>query len=184
MRGRFGPERPLARVCREAGATVRIQPFDARVIEVLASGLTLHPGAQLAVDITLIGALGARGGTRSNAFHTNGVILTAARLEKERNYQELLVSERCRLVVVAMETGGRRSKEATDFINSLAEAKAREALPLLRSSALYGWRRRWTRLLAVSRGRAFASSLVSSRSAGLNGQDGPSPGLAELFASG
>ena len=68
-----GPERSLARACREAGATVRtntllrdmnlcVPAVDARAIEVLATGLLLHHGAQLAVDITLRSALGTCGG--------------------------------------------------------------------------------------------------------------------------
>ena len=74
--------------------------FDARAIEVLATGLPLHHGAQLAVDITLKISLGACGGARPNASHA---VLTVARRDKERKYHELLVSERCRLVVVAMD---------------------------------------------------------------------------------
>ena len=74
--------------------------------------------------------LGACGGARPNASHTKGAVLTGAQLEKERKHHELLVSERYRLVVVATETGGRWSKEAADFINSLAEVKARDAPPL------------------------------------------------------
>ena len=66
------PERTLARVCREAGASVRfnaklvdmniaVPADDARAVEVLASGLPLFHGAQLAVDITLRSALTATG---------------------------------------------------------------------------------------------------------------------------
>ena len=122
------------------------------------------------------------GHDRPSAFHT--AVLAAARCDKEWKYRELLVSEWCQLVVVAMETGGRWSNEATEFISSLAEAKAWEAAPIFRGSAFFGWRKRWTRMLAVSCGRAFASSLVSPRSAGLDGQDGHPPDFAELFASG
>ena len=57
-------ERTLARVCREAGTTVRfnvklrdkdiaVDANDERAIEVVASGLPLQHGAQLAVDTTL-----------------------------------------------------------------------------------------------------------------------------------
>ena len=60
----MAPEKTLARVCREAGATMRcnaklremnveVAATDEREIEVLASGLPLHHGAQLAVDITV-----------------------------------------------------------------------------------------------------------------------------------
>ena len=40
---------------------------DAREIEVLASGLPMHHGAQLAVDITLRSAVNALGGACANA---------------------------------------------------------------------------------------------------------------------
>ena len=57
-------ERVIARVCREAGATVRfntmvrdmnveVKAGDERRIEVLAQGLPLHGVAQLAVDASL-----------------------------------------------------------------------------------------------------------------------------------
>ena len=64
------PERTLARVCREAGASVRsnaklvdmniaVPADDAREVEVLASAQSLFHGAQLSVDITLRSALTA-----------------------------------------------------------------------------------------------------------------------------
>ena len=66
------PERTLARVSREAGATVRcnaklcdmnlaVVANDDRAIEVLASGLPVFFGAQLVVDITVRSALAADG---------------------------------------------------------------------------------------------------------------------------
>ena len=79
--------------------------LDAKAIEVWRP-VSLCIMAQLAVDITHRSALGACGGARPNASHADGVVLTVARRDKERKYHEL-VSERCRLVVVAMETGGR-----------------------------------------------------------------------------
>ena len=126
-----GPERTLARVCREAGATVRINTklrdmnvaisaSDAREIEVLASGLPLHHGAQLAVDITVRSALTANGSACPNAAHTDGAVLLRARTDKERKYHELLDAERCRLVVVGLEVGGRWSTESVDFVTALA----------------------------------------------------------------
>ena len=89
-----GPERTLARVCREAGATVRtnnklcdmnvaISASDAREKEVLASGLPMHHGAQLAVDITMRSALTANGSACPNAAHTDGAVLLRARSDKE-----------------------------------------------------------------------------------------------------
>ena len=86
-------ERSSARVCREAGATVRFNTMlrymninvsadDHRSIEVLASGLPLHHGAQIAVDITLRCALRSCG---VHAAVMNGSFLSRAREEKERN---------------------------------------------------------------------------------------------------
>ena len=121
------PERTLARVCREAGAVVRrnvklrdmnttVLVNDAREIEVLASGLPMHRGAQLAVDITLRSAITASGEACPNAAAVNGAVLHRARRDKETKYAELVEVERCRLVVVPIETGGRWGDEAVRFI--------------------------------------------------------------------
>ena len=60
----------MARVCREVGARVRLNAYfrvmnvgvaagDERRIEVLASGLPCHHGAQLTVDVTCRSAVTA-----------------------------------------------------------------------------------------------------------------------------
>ena len=68
-------------MCREAGATVRWQAklrdmnvTVERAIEVLASGLPLFQGAQLAVDITIRSVLTASGAAGPNTSHTDGVV--------------------------------------------------------------------------------------------------------------
>ena len=143
-----GPERTLGRVCREAGATVRcntklrdmnvaISANDERSIEVLASRLPLHHGSQLAVDITLRSALTAQGLPCPGAASIDGSVLHRARRDKERKYHELVEGERCRLIVVALETGGRWSSEAMDFVTDLANARARTDPPPLRGSAFF-----------------------------------------------
>ena len=123
------PERTLARVCREAGAmrthvklrdlNTIVPVLDDRSIEVLASGLPMHHGAQLAVDITLRSAVTSFGAACPSASRVNGVTLDRARLDKERKYHELLDGGRCHLVVVGLETGGRWSDEALHFIETL-----------------------------------------------------------------
>ena len=114
------------------------------------------------------------------AARHDGAALLRARGDKQRKYTELVHNDRCQLVVVALETGGCWSDEATKFFNELAGSRAREVPPMLRGSTFYGWLRRWTRMLSISCGRAFASSLVSSRSEAVEGQDGPAPDLAVL----
>ena len=185
-------EKILARVCHEAKAIVRtnvklrdmnvegISVLDARAIEVLACGLPLQNGAQLAVDITLRSAITSTGGACPNAPNFDGAVLHRTRLDKETTYQELLRGERCHLVVVGLETGGRWSNEAVKFVDSLASARAREAPPLLYRSAFLAWRKRWTRMLAVSCGRAYASSLVTPRVDEFSGAEGIVPAFADL----
>ena len=107
---------------------VRVASFsDARRIEVLAQDLPCFGGSQLAVDVTLRSDLTRNGEAQPEAAEEDGAILLQARVDKENNNPELL-NGRCR-VVVALETGGRRSK-AVDFIWQLAQAKARQ-VPIL-----------------------------------------------------
>ena len=49
----------------------------------------------------------------------DGIVCMAARADEELKYSELLRGEKCRLVVVALETGGRWSLLAVDFIERL-----------------------------------------------------------------
>ena len=61
---------------------------------------------------------------------------------------EWLHSDRCQLIVVGLDTGGRWSGEAAEFICQLAGSRAREALLILRGFAFCGWRR-WTSLIEL-----------------------------------
>ena len=62
--------------------------------------------------------------------------LQAARRAKERTtYPELVQGNRCRLVVMFMEVGGRWSDEAATFLRLLAKARSRAVLQALRSAA-------------------------------------------------
>ena len=64
-------------------------------------------------------------------------------------YRELLEGERCRLVVVGIETGGRWSTETVEFVDMMAGARAREVPPMLRQSAHLAWCGKWRRMLVV-----------------------------------
>ncbi len=88
-------EKALARVCREAGGRVAenaklrdmnlrsIRANDARCIEVLASGLPLFFGQQLAVDATIVAPLHRNGQAKCGCDTRNGVSLARARRCKE-----------------------------------------------------------------------------------------------------
>ena len=90
------PKRAAARVCREAGARVttntrlsdlnldHINRHDDRRIEVIANGLPLWGGAQLAVDTTLVSLLTSSSQPRRRAGQYAGAALQDARKSKER----------------------------------------------------------------------------------------------------
>eukprot|EP00973_Karenia_brevis_P071494 9933428-Karenia_brevis.AAC.1 len=61
------------------------------------------------------GAVTAEGDACTGAAEEDGAVLARARSDKERKYAELVCGSRCRLVVVAIETGRRWSAEACTF---------------------------------------------------------------------
>ena len=142
LRSRGCPlERAAARVCRETGArvttntlvrdlNVAVSRFDDRRIEVIANGLPLWNGAQLAVDTTIVSPLTAAGGARSRRDPARPVALLEVRRRKEATYPELLASARCRLVVIGVEVGGRWGSAAASFLRLLARARARRPFAL------------------------------------------------------
>ena len=179
------PERTLARVCREAGATVRSNAMlrdtkfaasatDHRAIQVLASGLPLHHGVQLAVDITIRSSHTADSPACPNAATTNSAC-------RESDQVRRTLARRSLLFGCGRRGDGRASNEAMQFITELAACKAREAPPVvMRFSTRLAWQRRGTRMIATSCRRAVTLSLVSSKS-GTPGSDGATPDLADLF---
>ena len=73
------------------------------------------------IDTTLVSPLDASGAARRHQRQYQGAALRLARRAKERTYPELMRSQRCRLVVLALEVGGRWSPEApSSFASSLA----------------------------------------------------------------
>ena len=85
-----GPERTVARICREAGALVRcnvklrdmnvtVPATDEREVEVVASELPLQHGAQLAIDVTLRSAPTSFGTACTNAAGATVAVLEKAR---------------------------------------------------------------------------------------------------------
>ena len=154
---------------------------DQREIEVVAHGLPLWGGAQLAVDTTLVSPVARNGRPQPGADARDGAQLAEARRRKERKYPELLESRRCRLVVLGMEVGGRWSDEAHRFVRLLAKAKARTVPGPTRASARAAYRHRWTAILAVAAQRAFAASLLELPMGEAGGVDGDPPLLEDVL---
>ena len=192
LRARGGPlERAAARICREAGATValnvRLRDLnvdaarqDERRIEVIANGLALWGGAQLAVDTTLVSPLTSAGAPRRSAGRTAGAALALARKAKERTYPELRQSARCKLVVLALELGGRWSTEAATFVRLLARLRAVPASS--RGPSISAFTARWSALLSFAAARAFAASLLSLLLGGTANVDGGPPLLSDILS--
>ena len=89
-------------------------PADQRRVEILADGLPLFGGAQLAVDTTLVSPSHCDGSPHPRAANVDGAVLQAARLRKERTYPELVgPRRRARLVVLAGEVGGQRKPDGS-----------------------------------------------------------------------
>ena len=195
LRNRSTPlERATARMCREAGARAttntlltnlnldHIHRQDDRRIEVIANGLPVWGGAQLAVDTTIVSPLTREGQPRRRAGQYAGTALMEARRRKERTYPELLHSRRCRLVVLGIETGGRWSEEAARFVTLLAHAKARQAPHLLQHSVAAALINRWTAMLTHAALQAFAASLLDPDCAHLTNVEGNDPAWSQLLA--
>ena len=123
----FAVENAVAQICREGGARVSTNIFvrdldlevahvstDGRRLEVVAEGLSLFGGSQLALDATLVSVL------HGNGIHSRNTDKQTASLcekHKERTYPELQGRNgRVRMVVIAGEVGGRWSKETKSFL--------------------------------------------------------------------
>ena len=147
---------------------------DARRLEVVVDGLPLFGGAQLAVDTTLVSAIQGNGEPRNGAAERDGVALAQAKRKKARTYPELVrPGARARLVVLALETGGRWSKDARTFVQLLARARARSEPRLIQRRVEQAWRLRWYSILSCAAARALAASLLELR--GGRGADGQVP---------
>ena len=139
---------------------------DNRQIEVVANGLPLWGGAQVAVDTTLVSPVRSDGAPRRRADVVPGIALVAARQDKERTYPELLAACRCRLTVLALEVGGRWSDEAVKFIRLLSKVRARSAPAVLCRATAHAFVMRWS---GSSRCRCLDSAGSHSAGAGTAG---------------
>ena len=86
-------------------------------------------------------------------------------------------------IVVRIETGGRWSEEAVDFVRQLSIAKAEEVPSFMRRSVSLSWECRWTRMLSVVCATAFAASLVepARQCESICWTGGDAPPLADLL---
>ena len=146
---------------RDLDLAIPQQALDGRRLEVVADGLPLFGGVQLAIDSTWVSLVRADGTARRGAAQHDGVSLATARRRKERTYPELVgPRSRARLVVLAGEVGGRWSGETSSFLRLLAAAKARPEPPILQKRAECAWRSQWAAILSCAAARAFDVPLL------------------------
>ena len=155
----------------------RVSTADGRKIEVIANGLPLFNGAQLAIDTTLVCPVNSSGSAQPRTERVNGAWLQEARHRKETTYPELLRDRRCKLVVIGIEVGGRWSEEAQKSMHMLAQAKARSAPSLLRRASAHAYYRRWTAMMSICAQRSFARSLLDLPADVLHNTDSDLPAL-------
>lgn len=84
--------------------------------------------------------------------------------------------------MIAIETGGRWSDEAADFIELLATARAQAVPPHLQRVASLAWQRRWMRLLSVACAFVLSSALLQpAGSAEVVHPNGETPDLVSVL---
>ena len=161
----------IAQIFREGGARVStnvmvrdldIAPTHRRYLfrlEVVAEGLTLFGGCQLAIDATVVSPLHSDGTHRRRAEAIDGQVLGEARKLRERTSGEV---------------EGRWSQETKALLWSLACVKAASLPRRLYGSARAAWFRRWSCLLVCSTAKAVASSLLGVRGSPGAGDQVPS----------
>ena len=94
--------------------------------------------------------------------HNVGVCAEAGRISS--TYPELVgAGARARLVVLALEVGGRWSLEGSNFVKFLAKAKARSELKVVQRPMEQPWKLWWSAILACAASRSFAASLLGLR---------------------
>ena len=164
-------ERVVAQICREAGGRVATDVFlrelnlglpitDARRLEVVANGLPSFHGAQVAVDVTLVCPIQRDGCPRPGADTEPGLALAQAEERKSRTYPEFGQQGRCKLVVLALEVGGRWSTATQTFLRALARGRALASPSHSRAALAHALQRRWGQMLTVAANTAFSSSLL------------------------
>ena len=100
------------------------------------------------------------GGARAITYHTNlprpsREAHTRLAMLKEGTYPEFSRAARARLVVLALEVGGRWGSEAANFIRLLTRARARNGTASSREASISAYTQRWSALLSFAATRSF-----------------------------
>ena len=194
LRSRGGPlERAAARVCREAGARVtthtrladlnipHVQHLDDRRIEVIANGLALWGGAQLAVDTTLVSPLTRAGEPGRRA----GRYAASCRFQFQSQSQRTSLPRTPSQFQVPPCRFRNRSGRPLERGSRLFHHQPRPSQntpALLRQAAIASLISRWTAFLTHAALTAFAAALIFEDPTPHHNLEGEPATLSDLLA--
>ena len=113
------------------------------------------------VDTTVCALHGDGTPSHVGAADTDGAVFIRVRRRKERRYPKLVgPGSRARLIVLAVEVGGRWSSVTRTFVAQLAKFKARQEPRLLQKRVEQPWRMRWRAILGCAAAKAVATCSV------------------------
>ena len=163
-------------ICCEGGARVTTNvmvrdmdlaapnPGDARRSEIVADGLPLFGGAQLAIVTTLFSSLHCDGTARPGTADTDGAHVSGVGWLPRKGQTGGFSRGKW---------AGRWSVETMSFLRQLAKAKTRHEPRILRQRVQQAWKSRWQAILSCAAAKAFARSLLEMRAAVVADGDTP-----------
>ena len=134
------------------------------------------------VYVTLVCPIQRDGCPRPGADMEPGLALAQAEERKSRTYPEFGQQGRCKLVVLALEVGGRWSTATQTFLRALARGRALASPSHSRAALAHALQRRWGQMLAVAANTAFSSSLLELPATAVPSAGALPPPLAEVVA--
>ena len=161
---------------------LRLPITDARRLEVVANGLPSFHGAQVAVDVTLVCPIQRDACPRPGAEAEPGLAISQAEERKRRTYPEYGHQARSRLVVLALEVGGRWSMATQTFLRDLARGRALASPLHSRAALVHALQRRWGQMLTIAANTALSSSLLELPATAVPGGGALPPPLADVLA--
>ena len=119
---------------------------------------------------------------RPSADTEPGLALTQAEERKSRTYPEFGQQGRCKLVVLALEVGGRWSTATQTFLRALARGRVLASPSQSRAALAHALQRRWGQMLTVAANTAFSSSSLELPTTAVPSAGALMPPLVDVVA--
>ena len=173
------PDRNVERMLRDTH--VPVPPADARRLDLVVPGLSVHRGLPLFCDATCVTPIAGSGVARSGATRGDGATVRRAHRKNQTDYPEVEQSGLGKLLCLGVEVFGRWGPDPIELVPALAWERARGLPERVRHGAAQALSRRWWGLLSTAVQRAVAAGVLR-RAGGDVGESAlePPPGLADL----